>query len=449
MAEVMHGGGGRRRTTSVPYKGPTNIPSNSSKKSESVPYKGPTNIPPNGGGTSTKTASSSGTGSKLSNVPQKTGASSPQSAGTSSGLISNDLWDKINTPFTVSATTSAAQNVLNEQLQKVLSGKTSYSDKVAAMMDQIANREKFSYDPNSDTLFQNALASAMASGRTAMQDTIGQASALTGGYGSSYATSAGNQAYNDYIEGAYDNLPAYYQMALDAYQMEGNDLYNKLGMYTDADNTEYSRNLDAYGAAAQDYSMKYGQDFDLWNANVGNAMSAANLQMSEKNSLFDQAAQLRQEASDNYWKMMNYNLSAAKSAASGSTKSSKTSDTDEDGYDKLTNSEIAAALNVYSSGGDVDAYISNLGKNVNMDSLAAYIDSMGAAPTTSVAKKQWKKKKSGLFGVGTSYVDEQGNSMSLKDLKDTYKQELTISGKYTTAQIEAMVSQFESQLKNQ
>jgi hypothetical protein len=47
----------------------------------------------------------------------------------------------------------------------------------------------------------------MNSGKSAMQDTIGQASALTGGYGSTYATSAGNQAYNAFIEDAYNNLP--------------------------------------------------------------------------------------------------------------------------------------------------------------------------------------------------------------------------------------------------
>ena len=85
-------------------------------------------------------------------------------------------------------------------------------------MTQIQNREDFEYDVDKDPLFQQALASAMNSGKTAMQDTIGQASALTGGYGSTYATSVGNQAYNAYIEDAYNNLPEYYNMALQAYQ---------------------------------------------------------------------------------------------------------------------------------------------------------------------------------------------------------------------------------------
>ena len=81
-------------------------------------------------------------------------------------------------------------------------------------MGQIQNRDKFSYDVDNDVLFQQYLASSMASGKTAMQDTMGQASALTGGYGSTYATSAANQQYNAYIQDAYNNLPEYYQMAM-------------------------------------------------------------------------------------------------------------------------------------------------------------------------------------------------------------------------------------------
>ena len=168
-------------------------------------------------------------------------------------------------------------------LYKINSGRTSYTDKVNAMMDTIAGRDKFSYDFNTDPLFQNALASAMASGQTAMQDTMGQAAALTGGYGSSYATSAANQAYNNYVQDAYAQLPEYYKLALDAYTREGDELYRQLGMYNDADDKEYGRLTNAYGLNYQKAQDMYGQEYnnywDTTNANIGIDQYNANLAM--------------------------------------------------------------------------------------------------------------------------------------------------------------------------
>ena len=135
-------------------------------------------------------------------------------------IVSNSVMNTLNSSFKKPKAVVQADAWINNQLGIIQSGKTSYSDQVKDMMAQIQGREKFSYDVDNDPLFQQALASSMNSGKQAMQDTIGQASALTGGYGSSYATTAGNQAYNSFIEDAYDNLPQYYQMAMDAYQME-------------------------------------------------------------------------------------------------------------------------------------------------------------------------------------------------------------------------------------
>jgi hypothetical protein len=146
-------------------------------------------------------------------------------------------------------------------LDKINTGKTSYSDKVDAMMAKIEGRDPFSYDFNTDPLFQNMLGSAMASGQTAMQDTMGQAAALTGGYGSSYATSAGNQAYNQFVQNAYSQLPEYYKLALDAYTREGDEMYRQLGMYNDADDKEYGRLSNAYGLNYQKAQDMYGQEY--------------------------------------------------------------------------------------------------------------------------------------------------------------------------------------------
>ena len=189
----------------------------------------------------------------------------------------NRLDDKFKTPTAV----KQADSWISSQLQTIQSGKTSFSDQLQSMMDTIMNREKFSYDVDSDPLFQQALASAMSSGKQAMQDTMGQASALTGGYGSTYATTAGNQAYNSFIEDAYDNLPQYYQMAMEAYQMEGDELYRQYGMLYDADATEYQRNVTAFDATSQYRNQLWNESYTMFRDEKNDAFATANLELNE------------------------------------------------------------------------------------------------------------------------------------------------------------------------
>lgn len=61
--------------------------------------------------------------------------------------------------------------------------------------DGILNRKDFSYDMNNDQMYQQYRDAYMRQGQQAMRDTMGAASALTGGYGSTYAQTAGSQAY--------------------------------------------------------------------------------------------------------------------------------------------------------------------------------------------------------------------------------------------------------------
>ena len=204
-------------------------------------------------------------------------------------LVSDDTWDSLGKKFSTPNSVRQADSYLSSQLQKIQSGKTSYSDQVRDMMDTIMGREKFTYDVDKDPLFQQALASAMGSGKTAMQDTIGQASALTGGYGSTYATSAANQAYNAFIEDAYDNLPQYYQMAMEAYQMEGDDLYRQLDMLVGADEREYSRNVTAFDATYQHRNQMYNEAYQQFRDAKNDAYNIANLKLSEHGQLVNDA----------------------------------------------------------------------------------------------------------------------------------------------------------------
>lgn len=233
-------------------------------------------------------------------VVDNTGAPAVTAPATVNGVDEN-IMQALNTPWSIPPAVQEAWSVTQSQLDSILSGRTSYTDQIRDMMSQIQNRDKFSYDVDTDMLFQQALASSMASGQQAMKDTIGQASSLTGGYASSYATSAGNQAYNAYIQDAYNNLPEYYQMALEAYNMEGQDMYNQLGMLADADATEYGRMYDAYNASASNYQTMYNEAYGAYQDNWSNNYNMASMQNTDYWSGMDE--QYRRDAmeNDNYW----------------------------------------------------------------------------------------------------------------------------------------------------
>lgn len=227
------------------------------------------------------------------------GANRVENLTNNKSLVSGETYALLNGTFEKPTAVVEADAYIKTQLNKIQSGKTSYSDQVKDMIAQIQGRDKFSYDVDNDPLFQQALASAMSSGKQAMQDTIGQASALTGGYGSTYATTAGNQAYNGFIEDAYDNLSQYYQMALEAYQMEGDEMYRQLGMLNEADATEYNRNITAYDATYQHRNQMYNEAYQIFRDNKADLLNSANLKLTEHGQLVSDAMNYYNVASDN------------------------------------------------------------------------------------------------------------------------------------------------------
>ena len=147
----------------------------------------------------------------------------------------------------------------------------SQGDAYKDVMDKILNREKFSYDLNGDALYQQYKDKYIQQGKMAMADTMGQAAAMTGGYGNSYAASVGNQAYQASLQQLNDVIPELYQMAYDRYNQEGQDLYNQYGMLSNERSTEYGMWSDTgnrLGADRSYYSTAadnaYNKDYGQW-----------------------------------------------------------------------------------------------------------------------------------------------------------------------------------------
>jgi hypothetical protein len=148
-----------------------------------------------------------------------------------------------NTPYQQSQTVTDLQNQLNTTTKPVQQ-QSQFQDTLQQTMDQILNKEKFTYDVNADALYNQYKDQYMAAGKTAMQDTMGQAAAMTGGYGNSYAQAVGQQQYQGYLQQLNDKIPELYQLARDSYDRDVNNLYNQYGLLSDAEAKEYSRYRD-------------------------------------------------------------------------------------------------------------------------------------------------------------------------------------------------------------
>lgn len=108
------------------------------------------------------------------------------------------------------------------------------------------NKEDFSYDLESDPIYKQYKKNYVEQGKMAMEDSVGNAAALSGGYGNSYAQTAGIKAYNSYLDKLNNIVPELYEMAYSRYNDELKNLESKLGYLTDKNKEEYSRYLDSY-----------------------------------------------------------------------------------------------------------------------------------------------------------------------------------------------------------
>ena len=120
------------------------------------------------------------------------------------------------------------------------------NDQATAIYDKIMNRGEFSYDVNKDKLYQQYRDLYAQMGRGAMEDTMGQAAALTGGYGSTYSQNAGQQAYNSYLQKLNEVVPDLYNAAYNRYNQEGQDLMNLYSMARSNADSAYERDYNQW-----------------------------------------------------------------------------------------------------------------------------------------------------------------------------------------------------------
>lgn len=116
-----------------------------------------------------------------------------------------------------------------------------YQARIDALADAILNRDPFSYDKEKDPLYLQYKDTYTRGGQRGMQDTLAQVSARTGGLASSYAESAAQQTYNNYMAQLADKVPELYQLAYSMYMDDLTQDRNDLSMLMGLDDTAYGR----------------------------------------------------------------------------------------------------------------------------------------------------------------------------------------------------------------
>lgn len=141
-----------------------------------------------------------------------------------------------------------------------------YQGAINQAANALLNRKAFTYDHNTDPMYQQYADSYTRQGKQAMDDTLAKVSARTGGLASSYAGTAAQQTYNNYMSALADKVPELRQLAYQMYMDEGDTMRQNLQMLQGLEQTDYNRYLDALGQWNDNRQFDYDakQDEKKW-----------------------------------------------------------------------------------------------------------------------------------------------------------------------------------------
>lgn len=150
--------------------------------------------------------------------------------------------------FEASKATAEAKKAVQEQARKRPEYAGRYDQALSQALDALMQQPSFRYRLDGDALYKRYRDSAVKNGRLAMEDTLGQGAALTGGYGNSYAQSAGQQAYARQLDALADRIPELYTLAMEQYRLQSQGLKDKYNLLLGADSRDYGRYTDSLAA---------------------------------------------------------------------------------------------------------------------------------------------------------------------------------------------------------
>lgn len=162
-------------------------------------------------------------------------------ANTKAGAIVNNAIST--TPTTKNGTKTTQTVTMPTSVGDLPTYNSEYMDQLNALARQLTS---MNYDDWTKGSQYQALAERYgASGRMSMQDVLGQVASRTGGLASSYATTAAQQQYNQY-------MAQLEEVARQLYSQERGDLMDSASLYRNLANDEYDR----YRDSLSDYNAR-------------------------------------------------------------------------------------------------------------------------------------------------------------------------------------------------
>lgn len=259
---------------------------------------------------------------------------------------------------------------------------------------------KFNYDFNADALYQQYKDKYIQQGKMAMQDTMGQAAALTGGYGNSYASTAGNQAYQASLQNLNDVIPELYQMAYSMHQDKGQNMLNALGLLENDRAYEYGvwsdkvSQLDAERNYYQTLANNlFNKEYGMWEADRN-----YNYQ-TERDKVEDEQFDEQMDFEKEKWDYQKKNSFVDNSVS----------------YDPNTPPQAPGGVVEDEDGGKDDAKYNF----ADYSAAAQYISSKGGNALGLMTKSEWARRKSSYNTTGQGSAEVK-NYSSYKEYLNAY-----------------------------
>lgn len=154
--------------------------------------------------------------------------------------------------------------------------KSTISPTIDSLVNRVANRQEFTYDPETDAAFKAYEKKYTRLGNNAREDTLADVATNTGGLASSYAVSAAAQAQNDYNQQLTDLIPQLMQAAYERYDADRNYDLGAISSLQSVDDSRFNQfdanrsyALGAWQAKNQAWMDALGYNLDLANGIEG------------------------------------------------------------------------------------------------------------------------------------------------------------------------------------
>ena len=276
------------------------------------------------------------------NIPDTTkSAASPTSTTTPNVSLAKSSGGR--PAYTPGQNVTDAENALNDWMnQKPGDYNSQYQDKIDQILDDLLNGKQPAYDFSTDPIYQQYKDNYIKQGQMAMMDTMANAAALSGGYGNSYATTVGNQAYQAYLSELNNVIPELANAAFARYQAEQEGKRANVGILQGLEESAYGKYRDelADWYTNRDYltgryDTEYQKDYGSYRDQVSDWEADRAYEFQQEQARLEQERWERE-----------YALSKAKaySSGGGSSGSGKT-DSSQSPFGNMTDAQIKRAKN--------------------------------------------------------------------------------------------------------